>query len=289
MTALDLDVHVRGVRLRYRDWGGHGTPVVLLHGLASNSHIWDGVAPCLVPNMRVLALDQRGHGASEKPEDGYDFVSVVADLEAFLVAVGIPRAVIVGHSWGGNVALQFGATVPAAALGLVFVDGGFLDLKGDGAAWEQVETELAPPDLTNLTLAQLLEQGKRWNAETGWTPAVEATLRASFRTVDDGTIRPQLSRENHLRILRALWEQDPVSLYPLVRCPVLLVPAYRGGDRPGGYQQRKRAWVAAAAAGLERSQVHAMEDTIHDVPLHRPAALAETIAGFAREVAAAST
>ena len=66
-----------GVTLRARDWGGGGQPLVLLHGLASNARIWDGVAPRLVgAGLRVVALDLRGHGESDQPDDGYDFASV---------------------------------------------------------------------------------------------------------------------------------------------------------------------------------------------------------------------
>src|SRR5207248_4685095 len=66
----------------YRDWGGEGQPLVLLHGLASNARIWDLVAPRLAAHFRVLALDQRSHGLTDPAEDGYDFPSIVRDLQA---------------------------------------------------------------------------------------------------------------------------------------------------------------------------------------------------------------
>src|SRR5438552_915067 len=69
-----------GLALHYRDWGGAGRPIVLLHGLASSSRIFDLLAPLLRPYGRVVALDARGHGESAKPDDGYDFPSIVADV-----------------------------------------------------------------------------------------------------------------------------------------------------------------------------------------------------------------
>src|SRR5215217_6876525 len=77
-TPTDRAVPGDGVSLHARDWGGGGgRPVALLHGLASNARIWDGVAPRLAgAGLRVVALDLRGHGASDQPGSGYDFASV---------------------------------------------------------------------------------------------------------------------------------------------------------------------------------------------------------------------
>ena len=64
-VPLDRSVPGDGVRLHARDWGGDGPPVILLHGLASNCRIWDGVAPLLAAaGFRTVAVDQRGHGES---------------------------------------------------------------------------------------------------------------------------------------------------------------------------------------------------------------------------------
>ena len=82
-NPTDRAVPGHGVRLHARDWGGSGQPVLLLHGLASNARIWDGVAPRLVgAGLRVVALDLRGHGASDQPGSGYDVASVGRDLAA---------------------------------------------------------------------------------------------------------------------------------------------------------------------------------------------------------------
>src|SRR5690606_27415799 len=94
-----------GLRLAYSEWPGQDPPFILVHGLASNRRIWDLVAPRLATRHRVIALDQRGHGESDKPERGYDYATVTADLEAFLDALGVARPILVGHSWGAGVVL----------------------------------------------------------------------------------------------------------------------------------------------------------------------------------------
>ena len=68
--ATERTVTRDGVKLRVRDHGGGGRDLLCLHGLASSSHIWDLVAPLLVPDFHVVAYDQRGHGRSSKPESG---------------------------------------------------------------------------------------------------------------------------------------------------------------------------------------------------------------------------
>ncbi len=92
-----------GVRLRYVDWGGNGTPLLLLHGDMRTSRSWDAVARRLSPEFRVMALDARGHGDSDWTERGYRFAERVDDLEAFCDALGLRGIVGVAHSTGGVV------------------------------------------------------------------------------------------------------------------------------------------------------------------------------------------
>ena len=103
VEPLDGDVHVNGLRLHYRRWLPPEPrtglpPLLLLHGLASSSHIWNLVAPLLAARgYAVSALDQRGHGESDKPDSGYGFDTIVADDAAAAEALEIKRPVIVGH------------------------------------------------------------------------------------------------------------------------------------------------------------------------------------------------
>jgi pimeloyl-ACP methyl ester carboxylesterase len=277
-------VTLRGLRFHYYDYGGEGRPVILLHGLASNARWWLLVAPLLRDRFRVVALDQRGHGRSDKPPDGYDFASVVADVAAFIDALGLERPVVAGHSWGGNVALEYAATHSDAPAGLVLVDGGFLELSSrPGATWERAEVEMAPPDLTQLTPAQLVEGAKRWELGPLWNDDVETALLGNFEVTEAGTIRPHLSRENHMKVVRALWEQRPTELCERVRCPVLFVAAEREGKgRTQEWVEMKRVAIARASERLADCRVVWLADTIHDIPLHRPRELANTMAEFAQ-------
>ncbi len=283
--AKDRYVTANGLRMHYRDWGGSGQPLVLLHGLASNCRIWDLVAPILAEDFSVVALDQRGHGLSDKPDHGYDFATVSKDLQEFVHRMGIDRPLVVGHSWGGSVALEFAVHYPDVPKGLCWVDGGMIEISGrPGATLEEARREMAPPSFEGMTPDGLLERAR----SRGWLGAMneqlEDTLLANFRTLDDGTIRARLSRENHMRIIDALWEHRPSELYAHVRQPVLIMPARRKGDQsPGARRFRREESVATAASRLPVSKTVWLEDSIHDVPLQRPELVAGVITRHYRD------
>ena len=284
MSEFPIESHVRagGGEIHYRDWGGSGRAVALVHGLASNCRIWDFVAPILSRRFRVVALDQRGHGRSFKPDGGYDFASVVADLDAFSDAVGLSRPVIAGHSWGADVALEYAVAHPRKTGGLVFVDGGSIEIsRRSDWTLEDAKREMAPPIWTGVS-----ETSFRKRVRTRWLdmisdPRVEDIVMANFVTLEDGTIASRLSRANHLRIIEALWDHKPSELYARVECPVLLMPARMGGA--DGARQSSRRFsreesIARAESLLPISETVWMENSVHDVPLQRPEAVAASIA-----------
>lgn len=277
-------ISLRGLRFHYIECGcerGEGVPIVLLHGLASTAHIWDLVAPRF-GGSRVVALNQRGHGLSDHPESGYDFATVVADVAGFVAALGLAQPVVVGHSWGANVALQY--AVDHDVSGLVLVDGGFVEIgTRPGMTWECARVEMTPPMLCGLALDTLIERTRDWLGPA-WSPSAVEILLHSFSIRPDRTVCPRLQREQHMQIARALWEQRPSELFPRVRCPVLLVPAVQGTP-PGKIDQPMAAnhEVLRAERLLSRSRTVWMYDTVHDIPLHRPRELAKAIQRFIAE------
>ena len=286
MQAFPTDEWTRygGLRMHVRNWGGDGRPVVLLHGLASTCRIWDFVAPILARDFAVIAVDQRGHGDSGKPEDGYDFASVGRDVAALLEGRGIRRPVLVGHSWGADVALELAVAHPGLLQGIVFVDGGTIDASARYSTLDDALIQMAPPDFRGVTPAQFLERvrsGGQWATLIGQHgPPAEEIILANFETLDDGTLRAKLSRDNHLNIIRGLWEHHPRELYSQVKCSVLMMPA-RQRENPDAYERTlaRSESIAAAERLLPGSNTVWLEDSIHDVPVQRP----ELVAGTIRE------
>ncbi len=281
VQAQERRVALERLSLHYRQWGTQGPPVVLLHGLASSCRTWDLLAPYLASRFKVVAPDQRGHGLSDKPDAGYGFEEVAKDLAQFISALDLERPLLVGHSWGGNVAVHFAALYPQVPRGLVLVDGGFLEPASyPGMTWSRARRELAPPDLRGVTVAELLQRARGWLQGLDWTPELEAILMAQFQVAEDGTVRPCLSRENHMQVVRALWEQRPSQLYTRIPCPVLMVPARHDNvtsGRMADFQAIKERNVATAQARLVRSRTVWMPDSVHDVQLQRPRELAQLI------------
>ncbi|HET7517434.1 MAG TPA: alpha/beta hydrolase [Actinomycetes bacterium] len=282
--ASDRAVPGDGVRLHARDWGGSGQTVVLLHGLASNARIWDGVASRLAgAGLRVVALDQRGHGDSGQPSSGYDFASLVRDLDAALAALGLERPVLAGHSWGANVALQFAAERPGTLAGLALVDGGLLGVgERTDETREEVRRHLAPPRFA-VPLTDWLARAGRFEAGGPGQPWIRDYLRAGVDVDDQGVARSRFRFDNHMQVVDALYDQRPSALYPLVDRPVLLCPAADPAD-DAEHATAKRGAVARALDLLPSAAVTWYEDTMHDIPLQRPAQLAADLARFADAV-----
>ena len=279
--AIDKTLAVEGgIRLHYRDWGGKGWPVLMLHGLSSTSHIWDLVAPLLVDEARVVALDLRGHGQSDKPDVDYSYEQVGGDVFNVIAQLEMDRPVIVGHSYGAGVGLWIAARDPDLLAGLIMVDGGFMDM-GD-MSWEQALETLTPPRISGMPVDEFRQMLLDRTPHGLITPAVEAAILANFVIDADERIQRRLPREYHLRILRAMWETSLHDLYEQVASPVLLLPCRRKDHDDPDLLKRKQAGVLHAEAKLADVQTVWLENTVHDAPLQRPHRLADEIKRFLR-------
>ena len=236
-------------------------PYVLLHGLASNCRTWEGVARRLQEHGHpVAAVDLRGHGLSDQPEDGYDFATMTTDVLAAITALGLEAPVVAGQSTGGNLAVELAHRAPEAIAGAVGVDGGSLELQRRWPDWAECQRSLAPPRLEGMAAEEFEATLRRHHPD--WSDAGVAATLANIEILPDRTIRPRLSYERHLRILRALWEHKPSALLPELRVPLLLVLASSDGDQ-----------MQAEAAG-SHIRVERMEGD-HDLHVQHPVALAD--------------
>ena len=115
-----------GPRLHYAEQGARdGQAFVFLHGWPDSWFTFGLVLPLLPPSLRVLAIDQRGFGESDKPASGYAIADLAADVVAFLDGLGIERTTIVGHSFGSFVARQVAIEAPDRVDRLVLIGTGF--------------------------------------------------------------------------------------------------------------------------------------------------------------------
>jgi non-heme chloroperoxidase len=113
-----------GVRLEVLDWGGADKPrtLVLLTGLGNNAHVYDQFAFQFTDDFHVLGMTRRGFLPSSQPEDGYDVETRARDDIAVLDALGISKAVFVGHSLAGSELSQLGEVYNHRVEQLVYLD-----------------------------------------------------------------------------------------------------------------------------------------------------------------------
>ena len=283
----DVDVPGAGIRLRATRWMGTGPPLLLLHGLASQRHFWDLVVPSLV-GRPIVALDQRGHGDSEQPDDGYDFATVMQDALTALDALGLSRVVVVGHSWGAMTALSLAARHPERVLAVVSVDGGVATARDNPRTPDEMRRHMEPPriEVPPADVPRLLRDGK----ESWWSAAAESAVLPLFGVDGDGLARPRLRRDNHMRIVEAiLTEYVAADAIAALRVPAWLLVAEAmtpGSELEAQWLESKRALLARLPELDPDARVVRVTGAVHDVPLQWPALVAGVIHAAVDELSA---
>lgn len=264
-----------GVSLEADLWaGGDKEPFLLVHGLSSNRRTWEWVAARLHElGHPVASVDMRGHGRSDAPEAGYDFETMGADLVGVLDAVGFPTAVLAGQSTGGNIVVDVASRAPDRVAGVVGVDGGALELSRQWPDWEECKLALSPPRLAGTPAATV--EGYVRRGHPTWSDwGIEVTM-ANFEHRPDGTIRPWLTLDHHLRILRSLWEHHPSAVIPKLDAAVLLVMADTGDD----WARYKRAIGNELLSSSSNVRVEWFSPGDHDLHIQHPIELADLLHG----------
>ena len=121
VAIADRYATVNGVKLHYLV-AGEGTPVILLHGYAQNSHMWRPLMKELAKTHMVVAPDLRGFGDSSRPASGYDKKTMAQDVHALAQTLGIRKAGVAGHDIGLMVAYAYAAQYPQEVERLALMD-----------------------------------------------------------------------------------------------------------------------------------------------------------------------
>jgi len=178
-----------GLGLRYYEWLGPGPTLVLLHPSSGYGRMWEWTAEALGSRGHVYALDQRGHGETDRPDGDYSAEEYARDLSLFFEALGIPRAIVAGQSLGGRVGQVFAAEHPdrVQALGLVggphpsnFFPTREATIKVLGAAQRMLESPTEFP--TREAALQYLRAARPRDAE----PSLRHRLEHNFAPAGQG-------------------------------------------------------------------------------------------------------
>lgn len=300
----DACVPVNDIHLSYRAWQhdpssrAYQTDLMLVHGLGSALQIWDRVVPHLIDHFagKIVTMDQRGHGRSDKPDDGYSTAQIVSDDYALAQALGLSQPIIVGHSWGATIAMAYAIAHPEAVRAIMLVDGVFGDLRGQfGTTWEEARAEFHMHDMTGMPKAEFLQrylgEGQGRYFRPIWDQELERIIFDIVRLRDDNTIEPRLSHANDVKLMRTLWETSHIDLARQVTRPVLMVAAEHEAAL---HDEETRRWIAFKRDGAAKmlkaigdrttARYVVMKDTVHDIPLQRPQELSQIILNFVQEV-----
>jgi pimeloyl-ACP methyl ester carboxylesterase len=219
-----------GLSLHALEWSGEGTLLLFLHGFGNSCRVWDDCAPHLAPHYRVIALDQRGHGDSpHDPEQRYEPAAMARDVESVLESLGARRAVLVGHSMGGRVSMEFAGLHPELLAGLVLVD---IGPESDPRGIVRISLEVQEQDWTFGSVADYRRVLTRQYPET--PPDVLARMAGHWtRERPDGRFELKLDPNFNLRrgaqppAERAAAEKrDAERVWDILRklpCPALVV------------------------------------------------------------------
>ena len=243
----------KGIRLHYLEWGRSGQPAVLLHATGFLARLWGPVAVGLSASFHVYGYDSRGHGDSDRPGAGsYDWSNLADDLGAFLGAIGLPRAVLIGHSSGGAVAAYLAATAPERVARLALI--------------EPIAHRPSPP---GTAMAQAEDLGKGGGEETSCLavsrkrslPPIERSrssrcgrrarsdlyVTEGTRRRPDGQFELKCAGEVEAEIYRKSLLFDVLSVLPQIDCPTLVIR----GELTQPHLARMSETVARGIAGAE--------------------------------------
>lgn len=120
-AIVDLD----GVKIRYLDNGGTGPALICLHGTSMTAHAWGHLGASLKDAYRVIAVDMRGHGASDRPNTTYTIAELAGDIARLAEKLNLKDITLIGSSVGNQVAVSFAAANPDRVAGMILSDPSF--------------------------------------------------------------------------------------------------------------------------------------------------------------------
>lgn len=253
-----------GCQLHYEDYG-HGTPVLLIHGLGSSTLDWEFQIPVLSARYRVLALDVRGHGRSDKPRERYRMIDFADDVAALIEHLQLPPVHLVGISMGGMIGFQLGVDQPHLLRSLTIVN--------------------SAPEVKAHNLRERLEIAKRWllarllPLET----LAKALGKLLFPRPEQAELRrkveqrwPRNDKRAYLASLDAIIGWGVRERLQRITCPTLVISA----DRDYTPIEHKQAYVTE----LPDARLQVIDNSRHATPLDQPQRFNTVLLDFLGEV-----
>ncbi|MGB7756977.1 MAG: alpha/beta fold hydrolase [Salinisphaera sp.] len=254
-----MKITANGLTLHADDSGSGPLALVFLHYWGGTARTWHPVMAALPANLRKVALDARGWGQSDRPDDGYDIATMADDVEAAVAALGLERYVLVGHSMGGKVAQLLASRRPGGLAGLVLV-----------APSPAEGKSLPQPERDGMAAAYAAPES------VGWTIDNVLTERALSPAMRDQVIADSLGGADAAKQFwpHAAISEDVSADLAQIDVPVQVIGGQH--DKVDGVDMLRRLVLPS----LSGATMQTLPDVGHLIPLEAPQALASAIAEF---------
>jgi pimeloyl-ACP methyl ester carboxylesterase len=227
--------NVNGARLHYLLQAGQGDPVVLLHGFGQSSQMWRPLMRELAKDHTVVAVDLRGAGQSDAPEEGYAKSAMAGDVHELMRLLGYDKVSVVGHDIGSMVAYAYAAQFPNEVKRIALLDAPFLPGVGD---WTKIwlDRNQWHFQFFGKTPQALVQGRERIYLEHFWDDSA-ADPAKSISEADRKIYATEYARPNHVRAgmewFRTL-EQDGKQFHEYAAKPVRVPLFVLTGEKGAG-------------------------------------------------------
>lgn len=270
-------VSVNGVRLHVTDWGGEGSPVLFAHPTGFLGVVWRPVIDRMRASRfsgRILTFDQRGHGLSSKPDQGYEWSNFVEDARQLIATLDLRDFLGVGHSAGATTLACASVRDPGRARGLVLVDPILIDAMNSEFRRGRDNPMAAKTRTRRMVWAsrgELFESFRQRSPYDTWT---EEALRVY---VEEGTFeRPDAEYELYCpgRIEAQVYQNadsiDGFACLSALSIPTVIV---RGEHSDSFDESRANRALSCLRAG----RLLTIPNATHYVPMEHPGLLSDLV------------
>ena len=192
----------------------------MIHGLSSSSFLWEPLIDQLGKNYNYYALDLRGHGLSDKPNQGYQLSQLQKDVNLFIEKLNLKKIIIVGQSMGAEVSV-LSSIKNKNIIGCVAVDGGIINLRNKFKTKDECLKALKPPDLNGIKKEKILKILK--NNHPDWSEKAILGQFSIFDVDKDNKVIKRLELKNHLKLLESLWSNNSIKNLKSLSIPILFI------------------------------------------------------------------
>lgn len=279
-------VKVDQIELQIREYEREGDAIIFLHFSGANLMMWQRAVPYFQDHYRLILVDLRGHGKSDKPETGYHIDEMARDVVGIMDHLKLERAHIVGSSLGAEVGLSLAANYPGRVISLV-CDGALSSEYGPYGIWEGSEVEFeehalgqlekmrAKPDSIYPSVDALVDATRKV-LDDWWNEHVEAMERYGACRVGEGQYRESLSRQAMADYMRHYFHCRFEDYYRRVKCPLLMAS---GEDVLEN--EREKAAMEGLAKLAEQAQIVTVSGWVHPYGwLLDPEGMCQAVLGF---------